>query len=145
MGTLAKLIGKDPADFELIRARDSGDARGWMWAVDSNQQAMMNNNGEADGAAMRAFFAFWKDHHAEYGVKESPSSAAVPQPGPPNGRFRGGFRGGPVPVPIDGPVPVLPVPAEVPGAAPAVPEAPAPNPPLPVVRPLPAIRGGAAG
>ncbi len=147
IGTLSKLIAKDPADFDLIKAHDSGNPRGWMWAVDVNPQVMMGGNGDADGAAVRAFYAFWKDHHAEYGVKETPSNASVPpvpQPGVPGRRF----RGGPIQIePMQVPVPLI-GPADAPGAAPGAPgEAAPPNPPVQImpVRPLPMIRNGAAG
>ena len=147
IGSLCKLIGKDPADFDLMRARDMGDPRGWMWAVDINPE-QMNGNFQADGAAVRAFYAFWKDHHAEYGVKEEPSNAGVPP-------VRGPGRGMMVP-PIGpgGPriLPVRPVPEaapdDIPGAAPTPLPNVAPDPAvdLPAApRPRPAIRNGAAG
>jgi hypothetical protein len=138
IGTLAKLIGKDPADFDLIRARDMGNPRGWMWAVDVNPQAMMNGNGENDLVAVKAFYAFWKDHHAEFGVKEVPSNAAVSQPARPNRFFKG------MPMPPDGPVQILPAQPDGPQAVPG--EAPDANPPVPPpMRTVPLMRGGAAG
>jgi hypothetical protein len=130
IGTLAKLIDKDPADFDLIRARNTGDARGWMWAVDVNPQQMNNGNGDADLKVVKAFYAFWKDHHAEYGVKDAPSSAAVAQP---NRVVMPGFRGRPVPPPE---VLLPPAPAREPGATQAAPAA---------VPPAPGPAAGAAG
>jgi uncharacterized protein YbaR (Trm112 family) len=129
IGTLAKLIDKDPAEFDLIRARNTGDARGWMWAFDANPQQMINGNGDADLKVVKAFYAFWKDHHAQYGVKEVPSDAAITQPN----RGMPGFRGRPIP-PVEAP-PLPPAPALDTGAAPAAPAA----------VPPPAARGGAAG
>jgi hypothetical protein len=98
VGVLCKLIGKDPVDFGLIRGHD-GDLRGWMWAVEQNPQGM-NNGGQPDGAVVRAFYRWWKDHHAEYGVKEEPSAAGVP-PEPRPGRGRRGGR--PMPPVENGP------------------------------------------
>jgi hypothetical protein len=156
MGTLAKLIGKEPGDFGLIRAKDGGDPRGWMWAVEMNPQ-QMNMNGTSDAAAMRLFFDFWKDHHNEYGVKEEPSAASIPVPRR-GGRGRGGVmidpvQNGPVPVPVplNGPNTKFPLnPAAVPEGVPApnvepeiAPPPVAPSPPVAI--PLPAVRGRAAG
>jgi hypothetical protein len=129
IGTLAKLIDKDPAEFELIRAHNTGDSRGWMWAVDVNPQQMMNGNGDADLKVVKAFYAFWKDHHAEYGVKEAPSNAAIAQPN----RILPNFRGHLLPQ-VE--VPALPqAPALESGAAPDAPaEAPVAQPANAAVR-----------
>jgi hypothetical protein len=89
VGVLCKLIGKDPGDFGLIRGHDSGELRGWMWALDQDPQN--NVVGPPDGAVVRAFFKWWKEHHLEYGVKGEPSGAGVPpEPRPGRGRGRGG-------------------------------------------------------
>ena len=83
IGVLCKLIGKDPADFQVKRVRGADDPRGWIWAVDVNPGPLNGGGagGAADGAAVRAFYAWWKDHHGEYGVKEEPSTAGLPRQG----------------------------------------------------------------
>ena len=142
IGTLAKLIGKDPSDFDLFRAHDTGDSRGWIWAVEVNQQAMMNGNAGNDFRAVKAFYAYWKDHHAEFGVKEAPAKPSEPPAGgmmPPG--FPRGIRG--IPVPADGPVQIQPAGPDTPEPMPdAVPGNPGNAPP---VRPMPLMRGAAAG
>jgi hypothetical protein len=126
IGTLCKLLGKDAADFEIMRAHDTGNPRDWMWAVDVNPQMANMGNNQADGNAVRAFFAFWKEHHAEYGVKEEPSNAGLPTV------RRGGMGGKQVrPIPVDGPVQILPVPGDAPAT--------------PYIAPEPPVRGRAAG
>jgi hypothetical protein len=101
IGVLCKLVGKDPADFQVVRVRGADDPRAWIWAVDANPGAFNGNGGgggpAADGAAVRAFYAWWKDHHGEYGVKEEPSAAGLPRPG------RGRRGGGPAIIPSQGP------------------------------------------
>ena len=133
IGTLCTLIGKDPADFGLFRAKNMGETRDWMWAVDAN----LNAGGQPDAAAVKAFYTFWQQHHAEFGVKEEPPPSPIR-----NGRGRGGR-----PIPVDGPIPFGPggpaidVPAR---PVPAVPPAVAPEGPVkePLIMPA---RGGAAG
>ena len=130
IGTLATLIGKEPSEFELMRARNFGDSRTWMWATDVDQQAMMNGN-MSDRTPMAAFYAFWKDHYKEYGITEKPTDANIPPP-PGRGGRRG--RGG-------GPIPIEPGPGGPPdGKLPLNPDAPVQN----EVRQEPAIRGPAA-
>jgi len=97
IGTLAKLIGQDPETFGLRHVRNSEDERAWIWAVDAPPQV----NGPPmpgvmptvpDGEAVKAFYAWWSAHHAEYGVKEAPSKAALPREDLRGGA--GGMRGG---------------------------------------------------
>jgi hypothetical protein len=134
IGTLLTLIGKDPGDFELMRMRNFGETRGWMWGTDMDQQEMMQGN-MSDGAPVRAFYAFWKDHHAEYGVKTEPSNAHVPPPpGARGGRGRG-FGGRPMPVEP------LPPPGNIGGPAIDVPAREGPAPEEPVEAPVRPFRG----
>ncbi len=86
IGILAKMTGQDANDFQLIHVRNPEDMRAWIWAVQTppfNMRAGGPGGGEqpVDGAAVLAFYKWWKDHHAEYGVKEAPSTAGLPQPG----------------------------------------------------------------
>ncbi len=114
IGTLCTLIGKDPADFGLFRAKQAGEPREWMWAVDTNVNVI---NGQPDAAAVNAFFAFWHQHHAEYGVKEEPQPSPIRTLRPGRGRLVApmipGNPGAPV---IDlTPVPAKPAPAPAAG------------------------------
>ena len=106
IGVLAKLVGKDPADFQLIRVRNGNDPRGWIWATDLPQGGAVGMRGRAepDGAPVRAFSTWWREHYREYGVKEEPSVAAVPAD-PGRGGGRGGRGRGAVD-PLPGPMPV---------------------------------------
>ncbi|HVT79069.1 MAG TPA: hypothetical protein VHM90_00315 [Phycisphaerae bacterium] len=129
IGTLCTLIGKEPGDFGLFKARNMGETKDWMWAVDANLNA--GGGGQPDAAAVRGFYTFWQQHHAEYGVKEEPPPSPIRNVR--GGRGRIPLEGGPaVDVPAR-PMPIGPPPA--PGGV--APEGPA-NEPLPA-------RGGAAG
>jgi hypothetical protein len=103
VGVLCKLLGQEPANFALIRVRETADLRGWTWGTDVPLPGMGGGMpGQQDGAVVRAFYKWWKEHHAEYGVKEEPSAAGVPQERRPRG------RGAPQILPA----PIAPAPAE---------------------------------